>query len=347
MNIPIAKWRRLRICGQTGGRSCDRTFRCDTVFDSLELMLASKVKLDAVAIFSGATSHYKHVELCMKRGLHTLSAVPAVMSLEEAEKLVTLKRKTGLKYMMAETSYYRMATIYARNLFRSGGFGKIFYSELEYYHDGGERFSMLGDKKSRLYEPDGTRSWRYGLAPMHYPTHSLGFLVGVTGERVVETNCYGWGDGKPPLDDNPYKNPFYVQSALMRTNRGNISRCNVFWQAAAIEERAQWFGEKGTLYMANMDVHPDTWKSLNLKTERVAIPEYWKSDLLPEPMRHKSGHGGSHTFLSAEFVNALVEDREPAVDVYEALAMTVPGIVAHQSSLNGGETRKVPQYERV
>jgi hypothetical protein len=34
------------------------------------------------------------------------------------------------------------------------------------------------------------------------------------------------------------------------------------------------------------------------------------------------------------------------VDVYEALAMTVPGIVAHHSALKDGETLKVPQFNR-
>jgi hypothetical protein len=33
------------------------------------------------------------------------------------------------------------------------------------------------------------------------------------------------------------------------------------------------------------------------------------------------------------------------VNIYEALAMTVPGIVAHQSALKDGETMKVPQYD--
>ena len=41
-------------------------------------------------------------------------------------------------------------------------------------------------------------------------------------------------------------------------------------------------------------------------------------------MRHTSGHGSSHTFLTAEFVNALVEDREPAIDCLRVAAMTVP-----------------------
>jgi hypothetical protein len=47
-----------------------------------------------------------------------------------------------------------------------------------------------------------------------------------------------------------------------------------------------------------------------------------------------------------EFVSAILEDRQPAVNVYEALAMTVPGIVAHQSALKDGESLKIPQFDR-
>ena len=50
-------------------------------------------------------------------------------------------------------------------------------------------------------------------------------------------------------------------------------------------------------------------------------------------MRHGSGHGTSAVFLSAEFIDALLADREPTVDLYESLAMTAPGIVAHTSAL--------------
>jgi hypothetical protein len=33
--------------------------------------------------------------------------------------------------------------------------------------------------------------------------------------------------------------------------------------------------------------------------------------------------------------------------VYKALAMTVPGIVAHQSALKNGERLKVPNFDRA
>jgi hypothetical protein len=64
------------------------------------------------------------------------------------------------------------------------------------------------------------------------------------------------------------------------------------------------------------------------------------------PAVDPGGHGGSHGQLSHEFVCAILENREPLVNIDEALAMTIPGIVAHQSALKDGETMKVPQIER-
>ena len=79
--------------------------------------------------------------------------------------------------------------------------------------------------------------------------------------------------------------------------------------------------------------------------ETYAVPEWWKTDMLPEALRHSSGHDGSHTFLTHEFIDALVNKRKPAVDIYEALAFTVPGIVAHKSALEGGAPMKIPSFD--
>jgi hypothetical protein len=57
------------------------------------------------------------------------------------------------------------------------------------------------------------------------------------------------------------------------------------------------------------------------------------------------GHGGSHGYLMSEFVNAILQDRKPLVDIAQALNMTVAGIVAHQSALKGGELMKIPQFK--
>ena len=45
-----------------------------------------------------------------------------------------------------------------------------------------------------------------------------------------------------------------------------------------------------------------------------------------------------------EFVTAILEDRQPLVNIALALNMTVAGIVAHQSALKDGQLLKIPQY---
>ncbi|HSN50268.1 MAG TPA: hypothetical protein VLR52_03475, partial [Bacteroidales bacterium] len=74
-------------------------------------------------------------------------------------------------------------------------------------------------------------------------------------------------------------------------------------------------------------------------------PEFWKTDMLPETMRHDSGHGGSHTFLTHEFIDALLNKRKPEIDIHEAIAYTAPGLVAHQSALKNGECLSIPVFD--
>lgn len=322
-------------------------YKIDAVYPSFEEMLKARDRFDAVAVFSGAVDHVQHVIQCFRNGLHVVSACPACTSLEEAQQLVEWKEKTGLKYMMAESSYYRPGCIYARDLYRKGGFGQIHYTELEYYHDFPAAQNQE-NRKSLWYNPDGSVSWRKGFPPMLYPTHCLGFIVGVTRERIRRVTCIGWGPDHPNYKarENRYRNPYSNEFALMETSQAHMVRCNVFWEVAAEGEQARWFGEKGTLYMALPRIHGDLWHERGGRPAPLTYPNYQQSESLPPAMRHPSGHGGSAVFISAEFVNALLEDREPEIDLYESLAMTVPGIVAHQSALKGGETMKVPAMER-
>ena len=331
-------------------------YKCDNVYDSLEEMIEKEQNIDAVAVFSEATNHVKHAKMCFENGWHVLSAVPACTSIEEAEMLKEVAERTGLTYMMAETSYYKQETILARDLYNKGILGEVFYTELDYYHDRGDMNRLLKDKKTRFWKPDGSHSWRWGYPPLCYPTHCLGYLVGITGERITRVSGLGWGDDHPMVTDNVYGNPFWNQASLMQTDRGHMAKCNIFLKVAAHDERALFYGDKASFYMtdsrspAKLDFRTkgDTVSYLDApkqKSNHIKAPLYWKTDMLPKEMRVDSGHGGSHVFLSAEFINAIVEERTPAVDLYDALAMTVPGIMGHQSSLKNGEQLEVPQFE--
>lgn len=325
------------------------TYHCTKTYPSLEELVKDKT-IDAVAVFTDAPLHVQHTIEAMKHGKHVISAVPAaVATMEQAEALYECVKQYGLTYMMAETSYYQQHTISARKFYQEGKFGDLYYCESEYQHDNVGTLSIV----------NGKRTWRYGYAPMHYPTHCTAHLTGLTGERLTEVVCHGWGDDSPTLKDNVYGNPFWNESAMFRTNRGNAFRVNIWWRGAHRgTERAQWIGTNMSFYAA----HPNGLGPVIIRRgehkekddagfersapnfEQYDQPEWWNTDMLPEPLRHDSGHEGSHPFLTHEFIDALIHDRKPAVDVHEALAYTVPGIIAHQSALQEGKSLKIPQF---
>ena len=318
-------------------------YKCDQVYDSLEEMIKKAKDIDAVAIFSGGNRHAKHAKMCMENGWHVTVACPACFIIEEAAMLKEVKERTGMKYMMAESSYWKPETIFARKLYEEGAFGELVYTECEYYHDINR--AQISDGTHWVTSnitPGEDKSWRWGLPMTMYPTHALAYVIGISKERITKVSSLGWGDDSKWCTDNVYNNPFYNEASIMRTNKGHICRCNGFLVTKSGGERANWLGTDLSLYMTNPGVHGP----VKIPGGQISIPNYLEtSDMLPEEMRHSSGHGGSAVFISAEFINALLEDRKPQPDFYDSLAMTVPGIVAFQSSLKDGEQLKVPQFD--
>lgn len=330
-------------------RALSEVYRCDARYASFHEFLKHR-DLDAVGVFTPAPLHVWMATEAMKAGKHVISAVPAGMSEEELARLLDSVKRTGMKYMMAETSYYRPEIITCREWARAGRFGTIFHSEAEYHHEG-----LL----PLMYDERGFPTWRYGFPPMHYPTHSTGMVVPVTGERLVEVQAIGWGDRHEILQTNPYGNPFWNTTGFFKTSGGHSARISVFWHVAAGgTERGHFYGDRLSYIMARPEGSPNTvieirkdgrvvldangYPEGDVKIEAYRQPDHWER--LPAALRVPSGHGGSHTFLTHEFVSALIEDRQPAVNVWEAIAYTLPGIVAHRSALRGGEALKIPDY---
>jgi hypothetical protein len=194
---------------------------------------------------------------------------------------------------------------------------------------------------------------------MLYPTHCTGMIVPVMGERLTEVTATGWGDNHVILRSNRYKNPFWNETAFFKTSGGHSARVAVYWHAAAgVVERGQFLGDRMSYFMHRPEGSPDTivriakdgrteLDSNNYPAGKVEIrpandPDYF--DRLPQPMRVKTGHGNSHTFLTHEFISAIREDRHPAVNIWEAIAYTLPGVIAHQSALKGGVSMKIRDY---
>lgn len=293
---------------------------CKKTYASCEEMIKDD-NIEAIFVATDAPSHARLSVLALEAGKHVAACVPAVWgSLEDADKLFEAVKKSGLKYMMFETSAFH-ADVYANHKrYEAGNFGKIIYSEGEYYHYFG---SPIGGYNPKTKNVDNN-GWRKGLPPQWYPTHSNAYYISVTGGSFTEVSCMGMPSVVPHLQatGNDYKNPFGSEVALFRTSEGGMSRMAVCWDLpGAGGEHGRVYGQK----KGGGKVH----------TQRPALP----------PGVAAGGHGGSHGQLMNEFVDAVLRDRQPWVNVAQALNMTVPGIVAHQSALKDGELLKIPQYK--
>jgi predicted dehydrogenase len=294
---------------------------CEKTYPSLEEMVKDD-DIEAIFVATDAPSHAAHCIEVLKHGKHVACAVPAVWgSLEDADKLYEAVKTSGLKYMMMETSCYRADCYAMRRIYMAGGFGKLIYSEGEYYHF---HSRQIGSYKN----------WRVGCIPLWYPTHSTAYYVGVTDKPFTSVSCTGSNAGFPSYqpDANVYNNRFTDQIALFETAEGGTSRmlmCKGIRDKGG--ETGRVFGEQG--WMDGTD-YRGAMKNLP-SIERPPLP----------PGVQAGGHGGSHGQLSNEFVLSILQDREPVVDIAQSLNMTVCGIIANESALKDGERLKVPFYE--
>ena len=296
-----------RVCG------------CSKTYPSLEEMVKDN-RIEAVFVATDAPGHAEHAIAALDHGKHVASAVPAVFgSLEEADMLYEAVKRSGLKYMMFETSCFHADLFAMRKIYQAGGLGKLVYSEGEYYH--------------YMSEPiDSYKGWRIGLPPQYYPTHSNAYYIGVNDGYFTEVSCQGMPSIINHLrpENNIYKNPFGSEIALFRTGEGGTSRMAVSWDTPGDEgERGRIRGERGSYYGKYQGLEKN-------------LPDVRKPALPPGVP--PGGHGGSHGYLMNDFVESIILDRLPLVNIAVALNMTVPGIVAHQSALRDGEVMKIKRY---
>lgn len=279
--------------------------------------------IEAIYIATDAPSHSRLAIMALNHGKHVCCAVPAVFGFEaedEAEQLFNAVKKSGMKYMMNETSTFHAALYEKRVQYQAGALGKIIYSEGEYWHDG---IGVLGSYNPKNGKIDAY-GWRRAVPPMWYPTHATAYYVSVTGGRFTEVSGLGMGSHYSVFKEptNQYKNLYGTQIALLKTIEGGMSRMGVSW------DMKNAHGEKGRVY--GQKPHD---KKIN--GQRPALP----------PSVGGGSHGGSHGRLTNDFIESILLDRKPIVDIGDALNMTLAGMIAHKSCLKGGEWMKIPQYD--
>ncbi|MET4781755.1 Gfo/Idh/MocA family oxidoreductase [Glaciihabitans sp. UYNi722] len=344
----------------------------DGTFSDFDAMLASDV--DAVAIFTQRWTHGPLVVKALRAGKHVYSAVPMAISEDEIAAIIEAVRETGLTYMMGETSYYNPATVFARKQLAEGKFGRVFYAEGDYVHDMDLGFYAA-------YEYSGGAEWKRTASypPMLYPTHSIGGVLGALPTHAVSVSCIGVhddrGDGVFDRETSMFANDFSNATALFELAGGGSMRINemrrVGYPSHIRESRFRFFGTEGSFeQLAEVSVWQNkegvedvsallaTDATMDADDPALAhvAPELRNAFVsghsavhdvsrLPESfLGAPDGHEGSHHFLADDFVTAVNNRVLPPVNAWVAARFTLPGIIAHQSALQGGERLVVPDF---
>jgi len=341
--------------------------------DGFEMMAAPEV--DAVAIFASRHTHFLFAKAALEAGKDVYSAPPVANSLDELQELVDLVRRTGRVYMLGETSHYYPQVVYCRRRWKAGDFGRITYLEGEYNH----ALNAGNGPLQEVYQKAHGAEWRQfaGMPPMYYATHSLAAVLSITGARVESVSCIGFDDQAHPdavygPGRNRWDNPFANQSALCQLSDGTVARINemrriglshsndlrlkVYGEDASFEEMAggrnPWASQHVFSYRTGGYECPDRELACVDQVDDGSQANVFRGlaavhdpSPLPDSFRGlRNGHFGSHLFLINDFLTACITRETPVNGIDAAVRYTVPGFIAHESALRGGERMQAPAF---
>jgi predicted dehydrogenase len=290
--------------------------------------------LEAIFVATPAPLHVPHAIEALAHGKHVLSEVPAVYNLEQAYELKAAVEASDRKYMFAENmAYFAWVETY-RQMVERGDLGNIMYAECEYIHN----------CETLLTDEEGKPTWRATLPPIQYCTHDLGPILQMLGDRVVSAVGMHTGSQR-----RPDLGTIDMEVALFRTAGGRIIKFLAGF-AMAKEPAHHWFTLYGTKGQIEGPRHSSGKHLLyredfaNL-SERIELPLSHSHPRVP-PEALLGGHGSSEYFMVNDFVRCILDNTKPAIDVYEGLEWSVPGICAHQSAEQGGAPVAVPDLRQ-
>ncbi|MDB4292577.1 Gfo/Idh/MocA family oxidoreductase [Maribacter sp.] len=306
--------------------------------------------IDAVHINTPIPNHAEQSIAALKAGKHVACTVPMATTVEECRQIVELVKETGLTYMMMETVVYAREFLFIKELYENGELGKIQFL-----------------KASHQQDMDGWPNYWPGLPPMHYATHCVGPILGLTRDEAEYVSCFGSGRIREELIKE-YDSPYAVETAHIKFRNSDLSaqvHRSLFDVARQYRESFEVYGSKKSVEWPLIEGKPlvvHTAKKPEPEIpEEVESPDFAK--LLPEEIRpftthgvydtddntHLSftqgaGHGGSHPHLVHEFLMALVNNHQPYPNAVQSANITCVGILAHDSAMKGGEIIRLPEF---
>lgn len=305
-------------------------------------------EIDFVHINSPIPDHAWMSLKALDAGKHVMCTVPMATTIDECRQIVDKVNETGLKYMMAETVVYSREFLFIKDLYEKGELGKIQHLAASHPQD-----------------MDGWPSYWEEMIPMHYATHVVSPCLGLVNGLAEYVSCFGSGTVREDIAKKS-GNQFAVETCHIKIKDTDLTAH--IWRflydvARQYRESFDVYGTKKSFEWTLIENEPHVLHTAKKPEpeipEKIEVPDF--AHLLPPEIRkftlpseihddkHLSfvqggGHGGSHPHLVNEFVNALLEDRDPMPNAVTSANWTCVGICAHESAMKGGELVHLPEF---
>jgi predicted dehydrogenase len=317
---------------------------------------------DDLDLVYNATPWEWHVPVCleaMNTGKHAATEVPAAISIDACWQLVETSEKRGKYCIMMENCNYDRIEMMILNMVKKGVFGELLHAECGYLHDlRGVKHDMLGEglwRRAHSMKRNGDLYPTHGLGPVaqcmdinrgNRFDYLVSFATKSRGLHLYAVERFG--------PDSPQAKEKFVLgdvvTTVIRTRRDET--IVVQHDTNSPRPYSRDFLIQGTRGIAQKYPSPlvyiegrgapDRWEEARTCQKEFDHPLWTEL----EERSRGAGHGGMDYIEDYRLIDALLNGREPDMDVYDAAAISAVSELSERSINSGSEPQTFPDFTR-
>lgn len=298
------------------------------------------LKRDDIHVIALFTPDHQHGQQCIEAlnaGKHVVVTKPFTTSLDEAVQVARLADAKHLKVLVGETCRFYTSFMAAKKLLDEGQLGDLVWAEAWYVHQLGD--ALFDITPWRLTVP---QDFLYG--GVCHPMDSLVWFMG----EVEEVHAYASKSmlvKRYPLPEN-----FIINARFRDGKMARVAGSYGIVQPPYPMMGLTVYGTRGSAVADFTDFEPTSLKvrlseseaagpadkDVGRTQQRAACVEY----TYPADMLGAYGQGLAVQRYMADFEDAIVNDRRPAIDAWEGVK-TIAALAACWESIRSGQSAKV------
>lgn len=288
--------------------------------------MISNENLDLVAICTESGSHGEIALECIDRNINLIIEKPIALDLNEADEIIKRSQEMNVKVSACHQNRFNKSVIKIREAIDQGRFGRLMHGAAHIRWNRGEQYYTQAPWRGTWAQDGGSL--------MNQFIHNIDLLRWMMGDEIDEVIG---------MTDN--LNHSFIEAedlglAIVKFKNGSYGliegTTNIY--PKNLEETLYLFGKTGTVKGGGQSVNIiEEWNFL----DGLDDADHVKREYQENP---PNVYGFGHTPLYADVIDAIINDREPAVSAEDGRRALELVLAIYKSSADGKPV-KLPLYD--